>query len=212
MAVTVTRTDPLRNFKFTVEIIPKAGGNTDTDIFGVGNTGNLTIGFAAVSGVSVTNQVIPYREGGMNTHTHKMVGMSDFAPVTFSRGVFAAQGQLWRWQQFMHQWNQGNPDVGSVGSETDYRCDILVYVYDHPVTTNAATYNNDASQPYASNVVPGAKKLAYRLYNCWPGGYSLGDLGAGESSILVQQLTVHHEGFTIAWESDEINGLATVAN
>ena len=81
------RTDPLRNFKFRVSISPN-------DVAGDGNLEDLakslsTLGFAQMSGIAVTNEVIPYREGGMNTHPHKMVGQSDFAPVSLARGVFA---------------------------------------------------------------------------------------------------------------------------
>jgi phage tail-like protein len=205
---TVTRTDPLRNFKFSVGMIPKTGTDPDIDatIFGSTNSGNLVMGFAAVSGISVQNEMIPYREGGMNTHNHKMVGQSDFAPVTFSRGVFASQPQMWRWQQFMHRWNQANGAFSNGAKEgTDYRCDIIVSVHDHPVTVDSSNLINDASRE-APNPPPAL--LKYRLFNCWPGGYALGDLNAGESSIIVQQLTVHHEGFVIAWTKPERDAIA----
>ena len=92
------RTDPLRNFKFRVHIVP-----LDTELAGLAEgLGNL--GFAQMSGIAVTNEVIPYREGGMNTHPHKMVGQSDFAPVSLARGMFANQSQLFKWQQFIHAW------------------------------------------------------------------------------------------------------------
>jgi phage tail-like protein len=84
--VATLRTDPLRNFKFRVQIIPKkSSGNLSTALAGIGD-----LGFAQVSGISVTNEVISYREGGMNTHPHKMVGQSDFAPVSLARGAFSA--------------------------------------------------------------------------------------------------------------------------
>jgi phage tail-like protein len=81
----VIRTDPLRNFKFRVQIVPQtdSGLNKPHMAGGIGN-----LGFAQMSGIAVTNEVIPYREGGMNTHPHKMVGQSDFAPVSLARGVF----------------------------------------------------------------------------------------------------------------------------
>lgn len=47
----------------------------------------------AVSGLSITTEVIPYREGGMNTTTQKMPGQSDFSPLTLSRGLAAGQGE-----------------------------------------------------------------------------------------------------------------------
>ena len=194
----LSRTDPLRDFKFTVEIVPSGKLARATT-----NIGKL--GFAVVTGLSVTNEMIPYREGGMNTHPHKMVGQSDFNPITFSRGVFEKQDQLWRWQQFMHSWTQGAlaDDTGSTGAD-DYRCDITVSVYDHPHAGAAALDNNagysvDPSQ-LQRNVVPGNKKLEFTIYNAWPAGFALGDLNAGNSSIMIQQMTVNHEGFTINWE------------
>lgn len=194
----ITRTDPLRDFKFTVEIT--ASGKLATAATNIGK-----LGFAVVTGLSVTNEMIPYREGGMNTHPHKMIGQSDFNPITFSRGVFEGQDQLWQWQKFMHSWTQGSTatDTGSTGSD-DYRCDITVTVYDHP--HSAALANNDTNSGYAvdpgslgRSVVPGNKKLQFTIYNAWPAGFALGDLNAGNSSIMIQQMTVNHEGFTMNW-------------
>jgi phage tail-like protein len=180
-----------------------------------------TLGFAQMSGIAVTNEVIPYREGGMNTHPHKMVGQSDFAPVSLARGMFADQDQLFRWQQFLHVWQGGllangshgnasrnattrptNPleadDAGFAGS--DYRCDITVSVFDHPVTANS-TYKYDVD-PSINSVVQLPVRLAIKLYNCWPGSYSVSDLNAGDNGLLIQQLQLHHEGFVILWEGD----------
>jgi phage tail-like protein len=193
------RNDPLRDFKFKVQIIPNDEelGNL------VGDIGRL--GFAVVSGIAVQNEVIPYREGGMNTHPHKMVGQSDFTPVTFSRGVFSRQDQLWKWQTFLHRWMQGaNPgntltDVSGSGSRgliTDYRCQIIVTVYDHPYTNDNAKYATDPARPNR-DVDPGNARLQFTLYNAWPGGFALSDLNAGSSSIMIQQMTIHHEGFKL---------------
>ena len=188
-------TDPVRNFKFQVNIIPTGtGGRLAAATQGIG-----TLGFAVMSGLSVQNEMIGYREGGMNTHPHKLVGQSDFAPVTFSRGVFSNQSQMYRWQEFLHSWNQA--DSGSTSADNDYRCDIVVKVYDHPVS--AGNYqtptNTDGNNPNLGNI-----RLAVKLYDCWPGAYALSDLNAADSGIMVQQLTVHHEGFYIAWDQAQI--------
>ena len=113
----VIRTDPLRNFKFRVQIVPEVDSGLNTLAAGIGN-----LGFAQMSGIAVTNEVIPYREGGMNTHPHKMVGQSDFAPVSLARGVFpGTQGgngkSLAAWQLFMHTW-QGGHEVGGAAPVT----------------------------------------------------------------------------------------------
>lgn len=186
-----SRTDPLRDFKFRVEIIPHS---TEAWTTGLGE-----LGFAVVSGISVQNELIPYREGGMNTHPHKMVGMSDFTPVTFSRGVFSNQDQMWKWQAYLHQWMQGTLD-GATGQGSDYRATIKVSVYDHPYSSPTG-YQSDPASPN-STAVPGNVRLRFTLHNCWPGGYALSDLNAGASSIMVQQMTIHHEGFELEFIGD----------
>lgn len=196
---TATRTDPLRNFKFQVQIVPYGPLEKFSP-----NLGRL--GFSSMSGLSVTNDLLAYREGGMNTHTHKMVGLSDFSAVSFVRGVFHKGDEMWRWQQFIHAWESGVPR-GSTGiDETgDYRCDIVVRVYDHPTTSNAYTYSNGETlnDTNPNGKGPGNVRLAMKLFRCWPGVFSLGGLSAGDSGLLVQELTVHHEGFVIAWNEDE---------
>ena len=44
--------------------------------------------------------------------------------------------------------------------------------------------------------------MGYKLFNCWPGSYSLTDLNAGDSSLLIQQMVVNHEGFNLLFASD----------
>ena len=35
-------------------------------------------------------------------------------------------------------------------------------------------------------------------------------LNAGDNGILIQQMTVHHEGFYVAFTEAEINGIGTI--
>jgi len=201
------RTDPLRNFKFRVQITPN--DQELADLASASSGGGLDkLGFAQMSGIAVTNEVIPYREGGMNTHPHKMVGQSDFAPVSLARGVFANQSQLYRWQQFIHAWQGGLITNGSKGNGTaaasesgsDYRCSVEISVFDHPTTSSGFQYDTDPSAS-ASPTLP--KRLKIMLYNAWPGSYSVSDLNAGDNGLLIQQLQLHHEGFQIFWDGDE---------
>lgn len=186
-----SRTDPLRNFKFKVTIEPT--GALQSLTYGI-----QTLGFSVVSGLTVQNELIAYREGGMNTHPHKMLGQSDYGPVTFSKGVFAHEKQLFQWQQFLHSWSQGGLGGGSTAglNGNDYRADITVVVYDHPISSGSYSTPGDVN----SNPTPAGKpKLGYKLFNCWPGSYSMTDLNAGDSSILIQQLVINHEGFHLEW-------------
>ena len=182
-------TDPIRNFKFSVRILPT--GRLSTLTRGIDN-----LGFSVVSGLTVQNEMVAYREGGMNTHPHKLVGQSDYGPVTFTKGVYADQDQLYNWQQFLHSWGQGGQNsTGSVAGSNDYRADVEVSVKDHPIS--AARYQQPGVAGAVSDTSP--VKMKYKLYNCWPASWSLGDLNAGDSSIVIQQMVLNHEGFEIVW-------------
>ncbi len=202
----VIRTDPLRNFKFRVQINPTGDSPLATMAEGISN-----LGFAQMSGIAVTNEVIPYREGGMNTHPHKMIGQSDFAPVSLARGVFAAPtggSALYNWQEFLHSWQGGSlPEgqgskgngPGGMGAEgSEYRCEVTVTVFDHPVTQTGFSYDeNPAGGSSTVNLPP---RLSLTLWNAWPGSFSISDLNAGDNGILIQQLQLHHEGFSMNWQ------------
>ncbi|MFE6745951.1 phage tail protein [Kitasatospora purpeofusca] len=64
------QTDPLRNFKFHVVI------HDGTSILKSNNPRAPQTGFMSVSGLSVTTDVVVYRQGGMNTTTQKMPGQA----------------------------------------------------------------------------------------------------------------------------------------
>ena len=121
-----TVTDPLRNFKFRVQFHPNDNANApafsqmvDRDF--------AYMGFSVVSGLTVQNEMVAYREGGMNTHPHKMVGQSDYGPVTFTNGVFTDLPGLYRWQQFIHTWLQGGTavDGGVLATRTTVQVPLL---------------------------------------------------------------------------------------
>jgi len=133
------------------------------------------MGFMTVSGLNITTEVIPYREGGMNTTTQKMPGQSDFAPITLSQGVAIGQGPMWRWVQELFTVMQG---TGTGAPGADFRANIEIYVLDHPVTTSQVPV-----------------KAAYKVYNAWPTSIAFSDLDAGANAVLMQQFSFAHEGF-----------------
>lgn len=156
-------TDPLRNFKFNVNIMhPNIKGFA-------------SLGFMTVSGLNITTEVIPYREGGMNTTTQKMPGQSDFAPITLSQGVAVGSGPMWQWMKELFTVMQG---TGTGTPAKDFRATVDIMVLDHPVT---------------SSQVP--VKAIYRVYNAWPTSIAFSDLDAGANAVLMQQLSLAHEGF-----------------
>jgi phage tail-like protein len=157
-------TDPFRNFKFKVLIHHP------------GIRGFATMGFMAVSGLSITTEVIPYREGGMNTTTQKMPGQSDFSPLTLSRGLASGQGEMWRWMKQLFVVMQGTQS-GRPGEE--FRHNVDIKVLDHPT----------------AGLKSAKVKTWFRVYNAWPTSVSFSDLDAGANAIIVNQMTLAHEGF-----------------
>lgn len=178
--------DPLRNFKFQVEMFQR-----DHAI----RTAVAKLGFTSVDGLNMSTEMIPYREGGWNTNPHKMPGMTDFSPVTMSSGVFYTKAGMWdaAREMFSVQWGQG-----TLGLKDDYRFDVLIRVFDHPVTKGAgASVKGDT----------GGAVLAFQLYNAWVANVSYSGLNALDNAILVQQLTLHHEGLETYFGNNEVHTL-----
>lgn len=183
---TRTYADPLRNFKFQVEIF-----HSDSRL----QSGIGQMGFTSVDGLNMSTEMIPYREGGWNTNPHKMVGMTDFSPVTLSSGVFYQKPGMWNLakQIFSVQWGNGAIDLN-----TDYRFDMLIRVFDHPVTKGeGAAVRNDVS----------GAVLAFQLYNAWVANVAFSGLDSLTNSILVSNMTVHHEGLDVFWGTTETAAL-----
>jgi phage tail-like protein len=155
--------DPLRNFKFNVAIQHPT------------LSGFVNMGFMTVSGLNITTEVIPYREGGMNTTTQKMPGQSDFAPITLSQGVIIGDGPMWQWTRELFTVMQG---TGTGAPGQDFRANIDIMVLDSPVTTSQVPV-----------------KAVYRVYNAWPTSMAFSDLDAGANAVLMQQISFAHEGF-----------------
>jgi phage tail-like protein len=73
------RHDPLRNFRFRLEI----GGISEAH-------------FSEVTGFDITSDVIDYREGDDPTHVRKLPGLTKYGTVTLKRGVTDSM-DLYNW-------------------------------------------------------------------------------------------------------------------
>ena len=74
----MTRQDPLRGFRFLVEIQGITSG-----------------GFARVKGLSRELKYESYREGGVNEYEHKLVTQVSYPVIVLERGL--ALDDLWKW-------------------------------------------------------------------------------------------------------------------
>lgn len=172
-------TDPLRNFKFRVHI------HDGNKFFPV------EMGFVSVSGLNVTTDVIPYRQGGHNTTTQKMPGQSDFGPITLNKGLILGDRGPVEWMNRLFSVIQGK---GGGGAAHEFRFGMLIKVLAHPVTDKIV----EQTRTHA----------IFQVYNAWPTSIGFSDLDAGANAIVVQSMTLAHEGwrFKVAKSpSDHVN-------
>jgi hypothetical protein len=189
-------TDPLRNFRFLVTFKPLASSGTA----GSGgsdwlNTG-ATLGFTSVSGMSVTTDSIPYREGGYNTTVHQIPGQTTFAPLTLQRGVILGTDQNWKWMKKLFATVEGT----NTGKITDnFRCDIEIQVLAHPIAGSGASATGTGIIPSVAGDTSDFVVLRFNVYNAWITSLAYSDLNAGDNAIFVEQMTLVHEGFDLHW-------------
>jgi phage tail-like protein len=176
-------TDPIRNFRFLATFTP----HEDTP--GVdANTvkmSPITYGFVSVSGLAVTTDSIPYREGGYNTTFHQIPGQTSFSPLTFQRGVQVGQKDGWNWMRNLFQTVNG-ADSNKAGN---FRCDIEIEVLSHPIPGQGGGNAGSAGNDHVA--------LRFKVYNAWITAIAYSDLNAGDNALMVEQMSVVHEGFDL---------------
>jgi phage tail-like protein len=182
-------TDPIRNFKFQVNITAPSGTPTNNLV---------SLGFTSCSGLAVTTESIPYRQGGYNTTVQNIPGQTQFTPVTLSRGVVLGTPQAWNWMRAMFSVIAGG---GSLASSGDFRTNVDILVLDHPTTTD----RDGITQGQTTAV-----KLRFRLYRAWINSLTYSELNAGDNALMVEQMVLVHEGFDMKWASKDPGSEAPV--
>ena len=179
-------TDPIRNFRFLVTFKPHDSEGTASWY-----KSDVTLGFTSVSGLSVTTDSIPYREGGYNTTVHQIPGQTTFAPITLQRGVIINTKQNWEWMRTLFATvNGGAQNVQG----KSFRCDLEIAVLSHPIPGSAGGSTAGDLTAADDHV-----SMRFNVYNCWITSVSYSDLNAGDNAIFVEQATLVHEGFDIKW-------------
>jgi len=156
-AVNSSRLDPYKNFKFRI----RWGGK-------------VVAGISKVSGLKRTTQVIPHREGGDTSSSHKSPGRTEYDAIMLERGV-THDTEFEQWASKVWHYRGGaNAEV----SLKDFRKDIIIELL------------NEAGQV----------ALAYQVYRCWVSEYlALPDLDANANAVAIQHLKLENEG----WMRDE---------
>jgi phage tail-like protein len=177
-------TDPIRNFRFLVTFLPHDAGKD-----GAPFKDPVQFGFTSVSGLAVTTESIPYREGGYNTTVHQIPGQTTFQPITLQRGVIINTKQNWEWMRKLFATVQGNAQNTQGVS---FRCDLDIQVLSHPIPGSAGTAG-------VATAADDHVAMRFRVYNAWITSLAYSDLNAGDNAILVEQATLVHEGFDVNW-------------
>jgi phage tail-like protein len=136
--------------------------------------GRVVAGVSRMSGLRRWTEVIDHREGGDPSQHRRSPGLTAFEPITLERGVtHDAEFETWA----NRVWNL----EGGSGREVslkNFRKDIRIEIF------------NEAGQ-----IV-----MAFKVYRCWPSEYSaLPEMDANASAVLIESLTLVHEG----WVRDE---------
>lgn len=170
-------TDPLRAFRFRASFTPAVGGT----VFNTAIT-SFSGGFSAINGLNVQIQPITYREGGYNTTVHQIPGMASFSPVTMTRGMLYGNDSAITWMRGLFAVTSGQGlSVGSDGTN-GYRCNVTIELMDHP---NASSPTN-------------TPRVGFYLHNAWIQALNYSDLNAGNNELMVESITLVHEGLSIA--------------
>jgi len=184
------KTDPIRNFRFLVEFKTKEHYASSPDF-------NGALGFVSVSGFGVTVDPIAYREGGYNTTVHQLPGQTSFEPISFTRGQTLGGTQNLQWMRQLFAVVSARAG-GGVGKE--FRCDIDVTVLSHPNPANTKTADSGGGR--AANPWELHASMKFRIYNAWISSLVYGDLSAGGNGLMVEGMTVVHEGFDVVYAND----------
>lgn len=183
-------TDPIRNFRFLVTFQPHDVANSATSWY----KESIKLGFTSVSGLAVTTDSIPYREGGYNTTVHQIPGQTTFAPITLQRGVLLNTTQNWDWMRKLFATVQGGSSK-AIGES--FRADIEIEVLSHPIAGSGSGAGQGGGVASDDHVA-----MRFKVYNAWPTAVAYSDLNAGDNAIFVEQMTLVHEGFDVKWASD----------
>ena len=180
-------TDPLRSFRFTATFTQPQGADApfSTKIL-TGGAGGWVGGFTTVSGLSINNQNITYREGGYNTTVHQVPGMTSFSPVTFQRGVLVGNNQAINWMRGLFAAASGD-GLATTSAAKTFRVNVDIYVMDHP---NAGPTNKNTP------------KMKFRIHNAWISGLNYTDLNANDGALFYESMQLVHEGLTVGFTND----------
>jgi phage tail-like protein len=142
--------DEYRNFKYEVEV-----------------EGFTRAGFAKVSGLKQTTEVIEYREGGENETPRKLPGQTKFENITLERGV-SFDSDFIDWTNSIYNVDNAN----GIQGDDNFRRQIVIYLKDKA----------------------GNRVMKWTVSNAWPTETGEEDLDSMGNDVLRETITLANEG------------------
>ena len=188
-------TDPVRNFRFLVKWT-----NVHTKV------ALPTVGFSSVDGLAVAVDVNQIREGGFNATIHNIPMTISHNPVTFQKGVVLGSPQNWNRIKSLYNVVQG----AATGSGAAYRYNIEIAVLGHPLSVNATGEGTRAMGGFGDMYEGAASAddpvaVRFMLHNAFPTQLVFSSLNAMDNALMVESMTVVHEGLRIHWSERDGN-------
>lgn len=138
--------------------------------FEVEIAGNMVFakaGFQKVTGLKMDTEVIEYREGGDSLTVSKTPGLTTFEPITLERGM-STDTDMWDWASKIFDYH----DVDQVNSP-QFRANVTIKLRDR---------NGDIAK-------------IWEVPNAWVSSYETGDFDAQGNNVMIERITVQHEGW-----------------
>jgi len=173
------QTDPMRVFKFRATFKVAQGVTTTFD----NRITSFSGGFTGISGLAYSVAPIPYREGGYNTAIHQIPGMTNFGPVTFSRGALFGNDSAITWMRGLFGASAGEGINSTDSGKGGFRVNVTIELMDHP---QAGSTTN-------------TPRMAFYLHNAWISNLSYTDLNAGQNELMYETMTLVHEGLSVGF-------------
>jgi phage tail-like protein len=124
--------------------------------------------------------------------------MTTFNPITLNRGVIVGNDQGIKWMRHLFAAAAGD---GIALGDNDFRCDLKIYVMDHPAASNAtATTTGEGG----SNV----PKMGFHVHNAWISTLNYSDMDAGGNNLMVETIGLVHEGLSVFFTDGSYNRTA----
>jgi hypothetical protein len=121
------------------------------------------------------------------------------------RGVMLGSDQNWQWMKHLYSVD-GSSGMGGPG--TNFRVRVVIDVLSHPNPGSRATDGGGAAGSGFGSLAEGLAvqddhvAMKFGLANAWISSLAYSDLSAGDNAVVVEQMTLVHEGMGLIMAKD----------